>query len=459
MKMAKVFKFSLLSLTSLTLMACVNTDDSSEEEIEENGETTEEPAEETSGEVTTLNVAALESGYGSDMWQEIKESYEAANENVEIELTLAANLEEIIRPNMQAGEYPDVVLLAVGRQEALTETLIKEDGLENLTDVLDMNVYGEDITVADKMMPGFTDTLVTNPYGNDETYLMPMFYSPTGLFYNGELFAENDWELPSTWDEMFELGEMAVEDDTYLFTYPIAGYFDTLIGSMLYASGGPEFFESAMTYEEGAWESEEATQVFETIGRLADYTHPNTVANANPNDFTQNQQLVLDNEAIFMPNGTWIVGEMEDAPRVDNFEWELMSVPAFEAGGDRYAFTFFEQIWVPSQAQNIDEAKEFVTYMYSDDAAQIFAESNAIQPIEGSTDLLDGQNQVFYSIYDEQGALPAMGGFASTDPVPGVSISDELYGQIDSVISGNQTVEGWQNSVIEASDQLRPALQ
>lgn len=459
MKMAKVFKFSLLSLTSLTLMACGNTDDSSEEEIEENGETTEEPAEETSGEVTTLNVAALESGYGSDMWQEIKESYEAANENVEIELTLAANLEEIIRPNMQAGEYPDVVLLAVGRQEALTETLIKEDGLENLTDVLDMNVYGEDITVADKMMPGFTDTLVTNPYGNDETYLMPMFYSPTGLFYNGELFAENDWELPSTWDEMFELGEMAVEDDTYLFTYPIAGYFDTLIGSMLYASGGPEFFESAMTYEEGAWESEEATQVFETIGRLADYTHPNTVANANPNDFTQNQQLVLDNEAIFMPNGTWIVGEMEDAPRVDNFEWELMSVPAFEAGGDRYAFTFFEQIWVPSQAQNIDEAKEFVTYMYSDDAAQIFAESNAIQPIEGSTDLLDGQNQVFYSIYDEQGALPAMGGFASTDPVPGVSISDELYGQIDSVISGNQTVEGWQNSVIEASDQLRPALQ
>ena len=27
-----------------------------------------------------------------------------------------------------------------------------------------------------------------------------------------------------------------------------------------------------------------------------------------------NQQLVLDNEAIFMPNGTWIVGEMAEAP-------------------------------------------------------------------------------------------------------------------------------------------------
>ena len=28
---------------------------------------------------------------------------------------------------------------------------------------------------------------------------------------------------------------------------------------------------------------------------------------ANDQDFTQNQQLVLDNKALFMPNGTWIV--------------------------------------------------------------------------------------------------------------------------------------------------------
>ncbi|MER2063868.1 MAG: carbohydrate ABC transporter substrate-binding protein [Alkalibacterium sp.] len=467
MKSSKLVKYGLASFLSLSLFACGDTTEDPEESAtgsedtteETTDETSEETSEETSQEEVTLNVAALESGYGEDMWHEIKESYEAANENVQVELTLAANLEEVIRPNMQAGEYPDVVLLAVGRQEALTETLIKENGLENLTDVLDMNVYGEDVTVSEKLMPGFTDTLVTNPYGDGETFLMPMFYSPTGLFYNSALFENNDWELPETWDDMMALGETALEDDTYLFTYPIAGYFDTLLGSMLYASGGPDFFESAMSYEDGAWESEEATQVFETIGDLSDYTHPDTVANANPNDFTQNQQLVLEDKALFMPNGTWIVGEMEEAPRVDDFEWDMMSVPAFESGGDRYAFTFFEQIWVPSQAEDKDAAKEFVTYMYSDEAAEVFASSNAIQPIEGSTELLEGQNEKFYAIYDEEGALPAMGGFASTEPVPGVSIADELYGQIDSVMSGNISVEEWQSSVEEASDQLRPAMQ
>ena len=406
---------------------------------------------------TTLHVAALESAYGSDMWTKITDAYEAANENVEIELTIEKNLEEIVRPNMQAGEYPDVFLLATGRPEALTETLIKEDGLENITDVFDKNVYGEDVTVSDKLLEGFTDTLATNPYGEGDTYLAPMFYSPTGLFYNAGLLEEKGWEVPTTWEEMWELGDLAAEEGISLFTYPTTGYFDTVVGSMLYASGGTDFYNHTMTYEDGVWESEEATRVLETIAKLADYTHPNTVANANPNDFTKNQQLVLDNEALFMPNGTWVVGEMAEAPRAENFEWGMMPIPAFEDGEDRYAFTFFEQIWIPAAASNKDAAKDFITFMYSDEAVSIFLESGAIQPVQGITDLLEGDNKMYYSIYDE-GVLPAMGTFASTEPVPGVSMGDTLYGAIDSVMSGNLSYEDWQKNIEEASDKLRPAM-
>src|SRR5690625_4240626 len=176
-----------------------------------------------------------------------------------------------------------------------------------------------------------------------------------------------------------------------------------------------------MTYEEDVWDSEEATRVFETVEKLSDYLHPNTVANANPNDFTKNQQLILDNEALFMPNGSWVIDEMAEAPRADDFQWGMMPIPAYEDGGDRYAFTFFEQIWIPKEAENIDAAKDFVTFVYSDVAADIFLEAGAVQPIEGITDKLEGHDQVFYQIYDE-GALPAMGSFASTDPVPGVNI-------------------------------------
>ena len=36
-----------------------------------------------------------------------------------------------------------------------------------------------------------------------------------------------------------------------------------------------------------------------------------------------------------MPNGTWIVGEMAEAPRADGFEWGMTALPAVKAGGDQ----------------------------------------------------------------------------------------------------------------------------
>lgn len=409
------------------------------------------------GEKVTLHVAALEAAYGKDMWDKIAESYEKINKNVKIDLTVKKNLEEVIRPNMQAGEYPDAVLLATGREEALPETLIKEDGLEEITDVFDKTIPGEDGKVKDKLLDGFTDTLATNPYGGDKTYLAPMFYSPTGLFYNKALFEDKGWDVPQTWDDMWKLGDKAEKEDIALFTYPVAGYFDTFINSMLYNAGGPELFNSAMNYEKDVWKSQEATEVFDTVGKLKDYLQKNTVANANPNDFTKNQQLVLDNKALMMPNGNWVVDEMKDAPRADGFEWGMMPIPALKDGGDRYAYTFFEQMWIPKAAKNKDAAKDFIAYMYSDEAADIFLENGAVQPVEGITDKLDGQKKIFYSIYDDEGVLPAMGSFASTKPVAGVNIGDTLYKTIDSVMSGKKTVTQWQDDVEKASDKLRDA--
>lgn len=452
----------LLMILTIGLVACGGNDNkdgnNNNDAAGNDNASNNEANDKNDGEPQTLHVAALDSAYGDEAWKQIVEDFEGLHDNLTIELTIEKNLEEVVRPQMQAGDYPDVFLLATDREEALTETLIKEKGVENITDVLDMTIPGEDVAVKDKMLPGFADTLATNPYGDGEMYLAPMFYSPTGLFYNAGLFEEKGWDVPETWEEMWELGDKAEEEGLALFTYPVAGYLDSLVRSMLYASGGPDFFNEAMTYEEDIWNSEEATRVLETIEKLAEYTHPNTVANANPNDFIKNQQLILDNEALFMPNGTWIVEEMGEAPRADGFEWGMMSVPGFEeASGDQYAFTFFEQIWIPSEAENVDLAKEFVAYMYSDVAVDAFLEAGAVQPVDGVVEKLDEEKNVFYSIYDE-GTLPAMGTFASTEPVPGADIGDELYFAIDSIVNGKLTVEEWQKKLTEVSDKLRDAM-
>ena len=417
---------------------------------------TEEATEEVAEEVT-IKVAAIETAYGSDMWKEVCEAFTAAT-GIKVELTTDKNLEDVIGPSMQGGDYPDVIHLATGREAALTEQFIKGEMIADITDVLAMTVPGEDALVSDKIAGGFTETSLTNPYGDGKTYLAPMFYSPCGLFYNAGLLEEKGWTVPTTWDEMWELGDKAAAEGISLFTYPTTGYFDAFFYALMYSVGGPEFFNAATNYEEGIWETPEAQKCFEIVAKLATYTNPITPAQANDQDFTQNQQLVLDNKAIFMPNGTWIVGEMAEAPRAEGFAWGMTALPAVEAGGDGYSYTWFEQAWIPSGAANIDAAKQCVAFLYSDAAWEAFAKAGAIQPVLGIADKLEGDNVMFYSIYDN-GAKAAMGNFAAYESVAGLgTVREVFFDPVNSLVSGDLTMEGWVEGIIPASNQMRENL-
>lgn len=410
-----------------------------------------------------LKIAGLNGGYGDEHWKELASKFEAANPGVKIELTLEKNIAEVLRPQIQAKNLPDIIYLGVGAEGKLTDTLIKEQAIQDITDVLDMEVPGEGVKVKDKIIPGFTDTLITNPYGDGKTYLAPLFYSPCGLFYNESLFGEGKYKFPETWDELLALGEIAKKDGIALFTYPTTGYFDAFFYALLNEVGGAELFNKAMNYEEEAWTSAEATKAFELVGELAKYTHQDTVSQANGEGFTKNQQLILDNKALFVPNGTWLPGEMKEAPRADGFEWGFSALPKVAESGDAYSYTFFEQMYIPEGAKEVDLAKKFMAYMYSDEAAKIIYEkAGAVQPIVGAEKLMtvEDPNKLYFSVYNN-GAKAAMGGFAAAPPVEGVDLTSGdgiLFGTVNSIVSKDKTVEQWQKDVVEAAAKIKEAI-
>ena len=420
--------------------------------------TTDKPAETKSGEKKTIKLAALESGYGKEMWPELIKAYEEANPNVKVELQSSKELEDELSPKMKAGDFPDVVMLALGRKKALPETLIKEKALADISDLFDMKVYGEDKKVSEKLLNGVLGSTVTDPYRDGKHYLAPMFYAPTGLFYNQGLFEQKGWEVPKDMPAMKELAEKAKAEGISLFTYPTTGYLDSFFPALLANAGGVDLFNKAMSYEKGIFASEGATKAFNALGELVKNVEPSTVANANPQSFTKNQQLLLDNKALFMPNGTWVVGEMKDAPRADGFKWAMTAAPAIEKGGKRFVYSFFEHIWVPEAATNKKEAKEFLSFLYSDKAAAIFAKHNAAQPIQGVTSKLPAELQSLYKVVDEVDGV-INGNFIATKPVEGVNMKETLYGQIDSVASGQKSVADWQKSVEEVSQKLGAAVE
>ena len=416
------------------------------------------PSANSGDEEVTLKVAAIETAYGAEMWTKVCEAF-TAQTGIKVELTTDKNLEDVIGPQIQGNKAPDVVHLATGRPAGLTEQLIKANGLHDLTNVLGMKVPGEDKKVSEKIAGGFTDTTLTNPYADGKTYLAPMFYSPCGLFYNAKLFEAKGWTVPTTWDEMWTLGEKAKAEGIALFTYPTAGYYDAFMYALMYAVGGADFFNKATTYAEGIWDTAEAKKMFEILDKLAGYTHEKTPAQANNQDFTKNQLMVMQNEALFMPNGTWIIGEMAEAEKTltNDFAWGMTALPAVTAGGAGYSYTWFEQAWIPAGAAHKAEAEQFVAFLYSDKAVEIFAAAGAMQPVLGIADKLEGDNKLFYSIYDN-GAKAAMGNFAAFNAIPDVTTSGVFFEPIDKLVAGTLTIEEYVANIKTASDQMRANL-
>ncbi|MDO5027701.1 MAG: carbohydrate ABC transporter substrate-binding protein [Bacillota bacterium] len=466
--MKRILYLGLALVLVLSLAACSNTEKAPEENQEAGTST---PVEENKNEAgteasdldfagKTLRVAGLDGGYGTEGWMKVIEGFEKLT-GAKVEAQFEKNIYEVIRPEIQAGNAPDVIYNSLNQETALTETMIKEEMVMDITDVLSMKVPGEEQTVGEKIAPGFTDTAVTNPYGDGKTYLAPLFYSPTGLWYNQAMFKEagGKYDLPQTMDEFLALGEEAKKDGIALFTYPTAGYFDTFTFAMIYEVGGPELFEKLMNYDADAW-ANEATPIFQNFASILDYVHPNTVAQANNESFTQNQLAVMKNEALFMPNGTWIVGEMADAQGVaEGFKWGFMPLPSID-GSDRYAYSWFEQAFISKDTKEADLAKAFIAYLYSDEATKAFIENGgAVQPIVGAEDLIeDEDSKLFFSIYSD-GAKAAMGGWAAAPAVEGVSIADSLFEAVNSVANGDMTVEEWQAGVVEAATKISQAIE
>ena len=396
---------------------------------------------------------AFVGGNGEEFLEEAAAKFEEANEDVDVQIRWSKEIDQEMQKDNASGKYADLVYYNLGQASNYTESMLNSGKVMDISDVMD--------EVADEI-----DTSITQPtaeyFGDGKSYLAPIMYTPAGLYYNKAELSEE--ELPTTWDEMFALGDKVHSEDAnkYLFTYPIRGYFDNTVLGMLYQAGGEEYFQNALKYGEGTWDSDEGKLILETIAKLVgpEYLEKDTVANANVDGgFTVNQQSMIDGKAVFMPNGSWIVGEMAETTP-EGFSWGVMPLPAFEEGGERVVTTMTETVWIPAEAANADDAKEFIKFLYSEEVAEIFASHNIVSPRTGSAELLaDEQLKGLFDVYNMDGVKAVSGTYAAYDAtaVPDVDFKGTIYGPIEEIASGKDgvTVETWQESLTELWTTLR----
>lgn len=399
-----------------------------------------------------LDIAVFEGGYGRAYWDAVAEAFEKQNPNVDIVVNANPEIGEIIRPDLLSGNAPDFIYLPSTNKSGITDALVKDKLLVDLSDIF------QDPAVKDKLLPGFAENVATQPYGDGKVYLAPLYYSTTGLFYNKTVFEQNAWEVPVTWDEFFALGDKAKEVGRSLITYQglAPGYLEAVLMPAISSKIGPESFIKALNYEDGAWEQQGIIDAMDQIAKMSSggYLMDGTVALSH----TQAQQQWLKGDALFIPCGSWLEGEMADSPREDGFEWGFTATPVFNKEDAKYVFTTVEEMYIPSASDQIDLAKEFLKFQYSDEAVALNAKNaKGIPPVKGAAEQLkDVVSPATYETFKlfDQGYVPSILRFASVQGTE-VNPRSELFGQIASVMNGEMTAADWAAHMEGMSDSVR----
>ena len=457
----KLMALALVSAMATSMLAgCGSSDDSGKD----SGKDADKGSEET-----VLKVAAFEGGNGTQIWEDIAKAFEESHDGVKVELEMSPELDKDLTKAIQNGDVPDVVYYNLGQPSGFTETMLKEEAIADISDVFDDELK-------DKMLDGILDGTDAQPYGDGKIYLAPIFYTPTGFWYNATLVGEGkQYEIPTTWDEFFALGEQAKKDGHALFTFPTTGYFDATIYAMLAQAGGLDFYNDALKYDANTWTSDEGKKVLDTVAKLVgkDYTQEDTVSNANADGgFKINQQNVIDGKALFMPNGNWVIGEMA-ASTPEDYEWGMMGVPKWSEDESQSVYTFTEQMWVPADAPNMELAKEFVKFMYSDEVVDIClnnkttdkesgkeSDTPVVVPVKGAADKLpDGVTKDCYAAATADDVVAVTGKWATTAPIEGLDMAKAVYGPIESINTGDMTVDEWQKQLVETWEKCADALE
>ncbi|GGD60117.1 carbohydrate ABC transporter substrate-binding protein [Paenibacillus nasutitermitis] len=412
--------------------------------VSENNDTKKDPAvKEFANKELALDV--FDGGDGTSFWQEMVRKFE--DEYPGTKITISSAVGEVFKDKIKAkflsGNEPDFIV------SPFVSTYAGDGVLAELNDVFDGKALGEERTVKEKILPALLD--ITTPLGDGKVYYAPTGYSIAPMYYNKKLFADKGWTAPKTWDEFFAMGELAKADGKSLYTYQgnYPGYIGQILLPMINSHAGDAAMKKIFNYEQDAWKDPKVKEVLEVIHKLVSpaYLLPGTTGLTHK----QAQQAVLDDKALFIQNGTWFENEMKDTIPA-TFEFGSMGAPVF-SGDTPYAQGSNGWFFIPKKAKNLELAKEFLRYIYTDENLKLHAQMTGEVPatvggLELVKEYLQPSVVEALSIFDTH-KITSADGWATLPPTS-ITTEAAIYNPITSMANGKLTVDQWVDK-IEAS--------
>ncbi len=436
----------------------------------------------------TLNIVVYDGGYGSDWLYSLIDIFEKDHPGKKVNPTLSKNAQTIISRNMNSKDNIDDLYISI---KVDWEIYAPQGKLASLDPVFESTV--DDVKIADKVVSAFQNSTRSVCKGEEHHYRAPWTAGVGGLFYNAEMFEENHWSVPQTYEELTALCKQIAEanipvegsDEETVVPFVFAGseetYWNYLVFNWWGQISGKAEIDDFLKYEDKAcFDPSDATYGKAYAGLKQAYTLWYDLIAKNPSYVMKDcvgktymgaQLDFVNGKAAMMPNGQWLYNEMKKA--APEFRMKIMPTPTApnaQFPDTNYVVGSDQSIVIPATSTKQDLAMDFIRLMASDTAGNIFlkqangtlgfncdfdtsdelsefqqsiatVQSNDITLFSDYSNTLLGKSGQISSVYAMK--LPyndAVSGYNSADPTNSTYTPDRYFNDIKSTVNGQ-----WQN--------------
>ena len=263
--------------------------------------------------------------------------------------------------------------------------------LAPLDDVYSATVEGENQTFEQKLIPGAAENSKFKVGGEEHYYKVCYTQGAGGFVYNMDMFEENGWSVPETYDDLVKLCKTIVDakltnsahkkvvpfawggsDRQYYWDYPVFEWWAQMAGlekvNTILEYKGPtgEYADGYEMYNPATY-YKEFNDAYKMWWDLIANNSANSTSTSRSDSIVKTRSAFINGEAAMIPYAQWAKFELEstnDGQPLD-FKYSMMKTPKVNAEAKDYNYLvgFGDSIVVPSNSANIDLAKKFISFM------------------------------------------------------------------------------------------------
>lgn len=198
----------------------------------------------------------------------------------------------------------------------------------------------------------------------------------TGLFYNKQMFADNGWKVPETWDEFVTLCENIKATGVAPMT---CGGGDTWPYTMLPSSVIATVDEDVESWIKGLWTGErtytdeKSLLVYERLDVYNSYMETGFMGIS----YAEAPGRFVTGKAAMMPDGTWQVATIKQAD--PEFEFGYFPLPGTEKGTGLQG-KFDVTLGIAAESKKIDDAAKWMEVFSRPENYAVYCEKTGFIP-------------------------------------------------------------------------------